>query len=83
MSNPRERIAQLQQELKLRNYSESTIKVYTIALWHFFDFCKGKTDELVDLVRGYSMQMRFAKRSPRGANVEIAAIVLLTGTISC
>jgi hypothetical protein len=74
MSDPRERIKQLQQELKIRNYSKSTINGYTIALWHFFTFCKGRTGDLVSLVKAYSMRMREEGRSPRGANVEIYAI---------
>jgi integrase/recombinase XerD len=64
----------LLRELNIRNYSDSTIKGYTIAVWHFLKYCKGRKDDLISLVKGYSFQMRREGRSPRGANVEIYAI---------
>jgi integrase len=78
VGNFEQRSAELQRdllrELNIRRYSESTIKVYTIAVWHFLEYCKGRKDDLISLVKGYSFQMRRSGRSPRGANVEIYAI---------
>ena len=68
MSPIRARFAELQRELKLRNYSPATVRNYTIALYHFLNFCKGRASDLVNLIKDYSLQMKFAKRSPKGAN---------------
>jgi site-specific recombinase XerD len=74
MSNAEQRIIELRRELELRNYSSATVRNYTIALRNFFDFCKGKAGDIIMLVKDYSLRMKFARRSPKGANLELAAI---------
>ncbi len=75
MSTATERIEQLQRELNLRGYSGATLKNYTIAVRSFFRFVQGQPkSDMITYIKNYSLQMQFAKRSPRGINLELAAI---------
>lgn len=62
-------------ELKLRNYSEATIKNYTLAVRHFLAFVMEQPkDEIVNYIKNYSLMLKFKRRSPKGINLELAAI---------
>jgi integrase/recombinase XerD len=75
MSTITERIEELQRELKLRNCAKATIKNYTIATRSFFRFVQGQPkSDMVTYIKNYSLRMQFAKRSPKGINLELAAI---------
>lgn len=75
MSTITERVEQLQRELKLRNYSPATLRNYTIAVRSFFRFVQGQPkSDMVTYIKNYSLRLQFAKRLPKGINLELAAI---------
>lgn len=75
MSTITERIDQLRSELMLRNYSVATIRNYTIAVRSFLEFVKTQPKtEIVEYVKAYSLRLQFLRRSPKGINLELAAI---------
>jgi len=65
----------LVKELQLRNYSPATVKNYSIALRSFFSFLHDREHrDIVDHIKDYSIALKFRKRSPKGVNLELAAI---------
>lgn len=72
---PSEAIKKMVNELQLRNYSIATIKNYSLAVRGFIAFVKEQPKgEMVDYIKNYSLMLKFKKRSPKGINLELAAI---------
>lgn len=68
-------LAQLEEQLRLRKYSEATICNYTAAVKKFIQFAKEQTkQDLVGYVKNYSLRMQFEQRMASGANLDLAAI---------
>lgn len=70
-----EALDKLKNELEVKNYSQATVKNYTIAVSSFLSFVlEQPPSELVDYIKNYSIRLRFKNRSPKGINLELAAI---------
>lgn len=79
---PSEALENTIRELKLRNYSEATIKNYSLAVRGFLSFVQEQPkSEMVDYIKNYSLMLKFKKRSPKGINLELAAIRFFCSTV--
>jgi integrase/recombinase XerD len=77
-----EALEKLVRELRARNYSQATVKNYSIALRSFFSFLHGREhNEISEHVKDYSIALKFRGRSPKGVNLELAAIRFFCSTV--